>query len=84
MPRLNVPPLPAAAVGHANPKVREDTLQWLAQAIRREAKQNLKALVPTLLSAASKCADEATPAMREAAMGFMAAFAAKVRAVAWL
>ncbi|GIL58886.1 hypothetical protein Vafri_13702 [Volvox africanus] len=62
------------AMGHANPKVKEDTYKWLAAAINQEPKPNLKQLVAPLMGAAAKGAEEALPALREAAMGFMAAF----------
>eukprot|EP00198_Chlamydomonas_reinhardtii_P006227 XP_001695563.1 microtubule associated protein [Chlamydomonas reinhardtii] len=62
------------AMGHANPKVKEDTYKWLTEAIKQEPKANLKGLVPTLMGAAAKGAEEAAPALREAAQGFMVAF----------
>ncbi|EFJ44246.1 microtubule organizing protein mora [Volvox carteri f. nagariensis] len=62
------------AMGHANPKVKEDTYKWLTGAVPQEPKANLKQLVAPLMGAAAKGAEEATPALREAAMGFMAAF----------
>ncbi|GLC42611.1 hypothetical protein PLESTB_001118900 [Pleodorina starrii] len=62
------------AMGHANPKVKEDTYKWLTGAVSQEPKANLKQLVAPLMGAAAKGAEEAAPALREAAMGFMAAF----------
>lgn len=69
----------AAALGHANPKVKEDTLTWLREEVVRELKPALSKLAPLLLPAAAKAAEEAAPSLREAAMGFMVAFAIKVR-----
>jgi hypothetical protein len=48
----------------------------------QEPKANLKGLVAPLLGAAAKGADEAAPALREAAFGFMVAFAVRVRRAA--
>ncbi|KAG2440105.1 hypothetical protein HXX76_004219 [Chlamydomonas incerta] len=62
------------AMGHANPKVKEDTYKWLTEVIKQEPKANLKGLVPALMGAAAKGAEEAAPALREAAQGFMVAF----------
>ncbi|KXZ46795.1 TOG1 protein [Gonium pectorale] len=62
------------AMGHANPKVKEDTYKWLTTAITQEPKANMKQLVAPLMGAAAKGAEEAQPALREAAMSFMAAF----------
>lgn len=67
-------------MGHTNPKVKEDTVNWLREAVKQEAKPNLSKLAPQLLPAAAKCAEEATPSLREAAMSFMAAYAVKVNA----
>lgn len=69
---------PTAALGHANPKVKEDTLTWLKEEVVRELKPALSKLAPLLLPAAAKAAEEAAPSLREAAMGFMVAFAIKV------
>lgn len=44
----------------------------------QEPKANLKGLVPTLMGAAAKGAEEAAPALREAAQGFMVAFTVRV------
>ncbi|PNH12606.1 Protein MOR1 [Tetrabaena socialis] len=62
------------AMGHANPKVKEDTYKWLAVAVSQEGKANMKQLVAPLMGIAAKGAEEALPALREAAMAFMAAF----------
>ncbi|KAG2491479.1 hypothetical protein HYH03_010264 [Edaphochlamys debaryana] len=62
------------AMGHANPKVKEDTYKWLGEAVKTESKPNLKQLVAPLMGAAAKGAEEATPALREAALTFMANF----------
>lgn len=45
----------------------------------KEPKSNLKQLVAPLMGAAAKGAEEANPTLREAAMGFMVAFTARVR-----
>lgn len=69
----------AAAISHANPKVKEDSLAWLAGEVSAEAKPALSKLAPILLPPAAKCAEEASPALREAAVSFLVAFAHKVR-----
>ena len=69
----------SGALGHANPKVKEETLSWLQAEIAAEAKPALSKLAPLLLPPAAKCAEEATPSLREAAVGFMVAFALKAR-----
>jgi hypothetical protein len=69
----------AAALGHANPKVKEETLGWLKAEVGFEAKPALSKLAPQLLPPAAKCAEEAVPSLREAALAFMVAFAVKVR-----
>lgn len=71
---------PAGGLGHANPKVKEETLGWLRVAVCEEPKQTLSKLAPLLLQPASKCAEEAAPSLREAALAFMVAFAIQVRA----
>ncbi|GFH15736.1 uncharacterized protein HaLaN_12024, partial [Haematococcus lacustris] len=66
-----------AALGHSNPKVKEETLVWLTSEIGAEAKPALNKLAPLLLAPAAKCAEEATPSLREAALRFMVTFATK-------
>jgi hypothetical protein len=41
----------------------------------------LQTLAPLLLPGAARCAEEAAPSLREAAMGFMVEFALRVWAV---
>ncbi len=72
--------VPTAALSSASPKVKEDTLGWLREAVGREGKPALTKLAPVLLPPAAKCAEEAAPSLREAAMSFMVAFAIKVSA----
>eukprot|EP00983_Pelagomonas_calceolata_P131435 1161776-Pelagomonas_calceolata.AAC.3 len=62
-------------LSHASPKVKEETLGWLRTAVCEEPKPTLSKLAPLLLQPASKCAEEATPSLREAALAFMVAFA---------
>jgi cytoskeleton-associated protein 5 len=66
----------AAALTHANPKVREGALAWLAACMAREPKGAVSKLgAAGVLAAAGKCADDGSPAIREAALGFLAAAA---------
>ncbi|KAL6753732.1 armadillo-type protein [Haematococcus lacustris] len=65
------------ALGHSNPKVKEETLVWLTSEVGAEAKPALSKLAPLLLAPAAKCAEEATPSLREAALRFMVTFATK-------
>ena len=71
-------PLTTGGLGHASPKVKEETLGWLRTAVCEEAKAALSKLAPLLLQPASKCAEEAFPSTREAALAFMVAFAIQV------
>lgn len=73
-----VPALSAAALGHANPKIKEETLNWLKEAVQSEKKDSLGKLAQALLPAAAKCAEEATPSLREAALAFFVGFTIKV------
>lgn len=62
--------------------MREETLRWLTQALpAKETKATATKLASgagsALLQAAAKCADDAAPSLREAALGFLAAFARK-------
>jgi cytoskeleton-associated protein 5 len=59
--------------------VKEELLTWLTAEIGSEAKGGLSKLAPLLLPPAVKCAEEAAPSLREAAVGFLVAFALKVR-----
>eukprot|EP00798_Chlamydomonas_sp_ICE-L_P001437 gene1437-32811_t len=69
----------SGAMGHVTPKVREETLAWLAIEVGVEKeKEGLAKLAPALLPAAAKCAEDAAPSTREAAMSFLVAFAVKV------
>ncbi|KAJ9516595.1 hypothetical protein QJQ45_015220 [Haematococcus lacustris] len=65
------------ALGHSNPKVKEETLVLLTSEVGAEAKPALSKLAPLLLAPAAKCAEEATPSLREAALRFMVTFATK-------
>ncbi len=56
-------------------------MAWLraaAQQVQREPKPQLTKLAPVLMPPAVKCAEDALPSLREAAMAFMVAFAARV------
>lgn len=70
------------ALGHTNPKVKEDLLNWLKEEITSSPRANkaiLPKLAPAILPQAAKCAEDAVPAVREAAIGFLSGFAARVR-----
>jgi hypothetical protein len=59
--------------------VKESTLVWLAECVPRETKAGVAKLQPGVLPAAAKCADDGSPAIREAAFAFLAAAAIKAR-----
>ncbi|GAX77872.1 hypothetical protein CEUSTIGMA_g5314.t1 [Chlamydomonas eustigma] len=67
----------AGGLCHSNPKVKEDVLTWLTAEISSEAKGGISKLGPLLIPPAVKCAEEAAPSLREAAVGFLVAFALK-------
>ena len=72
----------SGALGHTNPKVREDLLTWLKEEVRSSSKASkaiLPKLAPAILPNAAKCAEDAVPSVREAAVGFLSGFAARVR-----
>ena len=58
--------------------MKEEALAWLAGEVGSEEKPALSKLAPVLLPPAAKCAEEAQPSLREAAVGFLVAFAIKV------
>ncbi|KAG1659479.1 hypothetical protein FOA52_005506 [Chlamydomonas sp. UWO 241] len=62
------------ALSHVSPKVKEDTLKWLAEELPLEPKASLPKLAGPLLPLAAKCAAEAAPGLREAAVAFLVAF----------
>ena len=73
------------ALGHTNPKVKEDLLNWLKEEVTsstRASKAILPKLAPSILPQAAKCAEDAVPSIREAAVGFLSGFAARVRSTA--
>ena len=69
------------ALGHTNPKVKEDLLNWLKEEVSSSPKAGkaiLPKLAPAILPQAAKCAEDAVPSIREAAVGFLSGFAARV------
>lgn len=68
----------AAALAHQNPKVKESTLTWLTACVTRETKQAVSKLMPVVMPAAAKCTDDGSPAIREAAFGFLVQATLKV------
>jgi len=74
-----------AALGHANPKVREGALAWLSACVGAEAKGAVSKLgAAGVLAAAARCAEDGAPATREAALGFLAAAARRAGTLAAL
>jgi cytoskeleton-associated protein 5 len=71
-----------AALKHNNPKVRQETLKFLLEAIRTKDDAHAKKLQAPLLPTLAKAADEPTPALRDAAMLVLAEFAAKAGSMA--
>ncbi|KAF6262791.1 armadillo-type protein [Scenedesmus sp. NREL 46B-D3] len=67
----------AAALGHQHPKVKENTLIWLAGCVTRETKAAAVKLVAGVVPAAAKCTDEGAPSIREAAFSFLVQLALK-------
>jgi hypothetical protein len=68
----------SAALAHQNPKVKENTLIWLAGCVPRETKAAAVKLVAGVVPAATKCTDEGAPSIREAAFNFLVQLALKV------
>jgi hypothetical protein len=68
----------SAALAHQNPKVKENTLIWLAGCVPRETKAAAVKLVAGVVPAAAKCTDEGAPSIREAAFNFLVQLALKV------
>ena len=58
--------------------MKEELLAWLRNSVCNEDKAALSKLAPLLLQPAAKCAEEAAPSTREAALAFMVAFAIQV------
>lgn len=68
----------AGALGHANPKVRQQTLEWLKICTASEPKDNLKQVQAQLTPVTAKLADDSSPAIREAALAVLLEFCLKV------
>ncbi|GMH42322.1 hypothetical protein BSKO_10241 [Bryopsis sp. KO-2023] len=65
-----------------NPKIRGDTLAWLKKCAAFENKDTLNKVQAQLVPAVAKLADDATPAVRENALGVLVEFCLKATGVA--
>lgn len=68
----------AGALGHANPKVRQQTLEWLQICTSSEPKEGLKPIQAQIVNSVAKLADDPTPAIREAALSVLLELCLKV------
>lgn len=68
----------AVALSHANPKVRQQTLEWLKTCVASESKDSLKQVQSQITPGAAKLTDDSLPAIREAALAVLLEFCLKV------
>jgi hypothetical protein len=69
----------AARLPRPHTQVKEGTLAWLTGCVVRETKAGVVKLVPAVIPAAAKCAEDGSPAIREAALAFLVQAALRVR-----
>ncbi|CAD7700615.1 unnamed protein product [Ostreobium quekettii] len=67
-----------AALGHNNPKVKQETLDWLKGCIDTSTKQEMSKVLGTIIPAVTKAANDPTPAIREKAFAALCSLSTKV------